>query len=93
MNNYILLAHQIGLIDSNIQQFMPFISKCSSWSNIQASHNTDNRVELDLEDFYGILSLLGIGLVGGAVVTVLESSLHCIIGKLRESSPVYRPVC
>ena len=81
MNSFILLAHQMGLIDSNIQQFMPYVSKCAAWTDIQASHNTDNTVELDLEDFYGILGFLGIGLAAGAVITVLESLLHGIIGK------------
>ena len=79
MNNFIHLAHQMGLIDSNIQEFMPYVSKCAAWSDIQASHNTDNTVVLRLDDFYGILGFLGIGLVAGAVITILESSMRSII--------------
>ena len=72
INSFILLAHQMGLIDSNIQQSMPFVSKCAAWSDIQASHNTENTVQLILQDFYGILGFLAIGLVAGGIITILE---------------------
>ena len=85
MNKFIHLAHQMGLIDSNIQKFMPYVSKCAAWSDIQASHNTDNTVELELEDFYGIIGFLGIGLLGGAVITILELLLHSITIKWKKS--------
>ena len=51
---------------------MPFVSKCAAWSDIQASHNTDNTVQLELKDFYGILGFLAIGLVAGGIIAMLE---------------------
>ena len=74
----------MGLIDANIHQFMPYVSKCAAWSDVQASHNTHNIVELKLEDFYGTLGFLGIGLAGGAVITILELLLHSIMNKKKQ---------
>ena len=80
INQFIHLAHHMGLIDANIKKFMPYFSKCAAWSDVQASHNIENIVELKLEDFYGILGFLGIGLGGGMVITILELLLPKIKG-------------
>ena len=83
----------MGLIDSNIQQSMPFVSKCAAWSDIQASHNTNNAVQLKLEDFYGILGILGIGLVAGGVITILETLLYASgIGQWKKSKKAMDPM-
>ena len=83
----------MGLIDSNIQQSMPFASKCATWSDIQASHNTNNAVQLKLEDFYGILGILGIGLVAGGVMIILETLLYAAgIGQWKMSKKEMDPI-
>ena len=75
----------MGLIDSNIQQSMPFVSKCATWSDIQASHNNDNTVQLILQDFYGILGFLAIGLVTSGFITILEALIYVPIGPSKKS--------
>ena len=50
---------------------MPYVSKCAAWPDIQASHNS-GTVQLELEDLYGILGFLCIGLGAGAVAIILE---------------------
>ena len=72
MNRFIHLANQIGLIDSKIKEFMPHVSKCATWPKIQASHNSGNAVQLELEDFYGILGILALTLAGVVVAFFLE---------------------
>ena len=77
INHFIHLANQIGLIDSKIQDFMPYASKCATWPDIEASHNS-GPVQLQLEYFYGILGFMGIGLVVGGIATILELLYHGI---------------
>ena len=87
VNRFIHLANQIGLIDSKIKEFMPHVSKCATWSNIQASHNSDKLVQLKLEAFYGILGLLAITLAGVLITFIVELSWGHSITRTSQRSP------
>ena len=69
VNELIELAHQMGLIDAQIQKYVPNATKCMTWPSVQASHREhDKTVVFKVDDLLGILVLIGMGL-GGALMT------------------------
>ena len=52
---------------------MPNATECATNGDVQRSHVAqDARVELKLENIYGMMVLLGLGLVGGAIAFMAE---------------------
>ena len=69
VNELIELAHQMGLIDAQINRYVSNATKCMTWPAVQASHTeNDQTVVFKIEDFFGILVLISMGL-GGALMT------------------------
>ena len=69
VNELIELAHQMGLIDAQINKYVSNATKCMTWPAVQASHTeNDQTVVFKIEDLFGILVLISMGL-GGALMT------------------------
>ena len=52
---------------------MPNSTKCMTWQDVKASHETDNpEVVIRIDDIYGMMILLATGLGGAMVVLTLE---------------------
>ena len=63
----------MGLIDKQIQNNVPNASNCLTRSAVQASHiKRDKNVVYMMEDVYGMIILLGVGLVGGLTILIIE---------------------
>ena len=80
MNNFIDLAKQMGLINKNFFNYLPNATACKNTKDIYESHIGNNyRVIVQLDDIYGILALLGLG-VSGALITFPAENLWSVRG-------------
>ena len=53
--------------------FMPNSTKCMTWQDVKASHETDSpEIVIRIDDIYGMVILLAMGLGGALVVLTLE---------------------
>ena len=66
---YIHLARQIGLIERSYYSFMPNATKCMNINDVLKSHMGNNKVIVEVNDIYGMLVLLGLG-VGFAMISL-----------------------
>lgn len=67
VNSLINLAKQMGLIDVSYYNHMPNATKCNTIKDIYQSH-VDDLVILEIDDIYGMLTLLALGFGGGLVL-------------------------
>ena len=52
---------------------MPNSTKCMTWQDVKASHETDSpEIVIRIDDIYGMVILLAMGLGGALVVLTLE---------------------
>ena len=52
---------------------MPNSTKCMTWQDVKSSHETDSpQVVIRIDDIYGVVILLAMGLGGALVVLALE---------------------
>ena len=76
-NELIELARQSGLIDAEFRKFIPYASKCLTHADVQKSHIEDGvTVVLKLENIYGIIGLLALGLGGSVISMIIEIIYH-----------------
>ena len=76
-NGLIDLANQMGLIQNEIQKNVPNATHCLTWSAVQASHTRKGKdVVFKLEDIYGMLILLALGLGVAMLVLITEFAVH-----------------
>ena len=75
MNSFIHLAQQMGLIDMSYFKNMPNGTKCKTIHDVHKSQmEKHHKVTVELNDIYGMLVLLGLG-VGGAIITFIAEIL------------------
>ena len=66
---------------------LPNATKCSTWNDVEQSHTIeDPRVVVQLEDIYGMIILLAVGL-SGAVVGLTMELLNKIL--IRKHNQIY----
>ena len=71
MNSFIHLAKQMGLIQMGYYNHLPNATKCITIGDVHKSHTEkNNTVTVEVNDIYGMLVLLGLG-VGGALITFI----------------------
>ena len=80
MNYFIHLAKQMGLINKSFFNYLPNATACKNGNDIYESHVGNNqRVIVQLNNIYGMLVLLGLG-VGGALITFPAENLWSVRG-------------
>ena len=58
---------------NRVQGFIPNSTKCLTWQDVKASHETDSpEIVIRIDDIYGMVILLAMGLGGSLVVLILE---------------------
>ena len=74
--NYLMdLMNQMDLEFSRnrILDYLPNSTNCMTWPEVKASHETDSpTVIIKIENIYGMLILLAVGLGGSLIVFILE---------------------
>ena len=64
----------MGLVHGIFDKAVSNASMCRTWQDIEASHMTSGQVVvLKLDDLYGILCLLAIGLSGSLMIMFAEA--------------------
>ena len=78
-NKLIDLAHQLGIINLEIQNNILNATKCSTWSAVQESHRGEGKIAaFKIENIYGMMILLAVGLGGSLIIAIVE----CIYNKI-----------
>ena len=87
INHLIGLANQMGLVHGIFNKAVSNATKCTTWQDIQASHQAYNsRVQLSLRNIYGTLALITTGLTGAFILLLLEGCFLCISAKSLKNS-------
>ena len=88
-NELIEIARESGLIDAQFQKYIPYAAKCLTHADVKHSHiGKDNKVVFKLENFYGMIILLGIGLGGGVLTLIAEIFINKVGCKKEEANKV-----
>ena len=78
MNSFIHLAKQMGLIDMSYYNNLPNATKCRTINDVHKSHIEQNHtVTVEVNDIYGMLILLGLG-VGGSLITFIAEVITLV---------------
>ena len=73
VNHLLGIASQMGLIDGLFKQAVPNSTKCATWQDIKASHMIkDPKIVLQLEDLFGMMTLLFIGVSSAVLAFIAE---------------------
>ena len=76
-NELIERAREAGFIDTELKKHAPHAKDCLTRANAEKSHFVkEERFPLKLENIYGMLILLAIGLGGGLVTLICEVIIH-----------------
>ena len=63
----------MGLGETDLQKYLPNATQCDHWQAIEESHNAKGQnVVFEIDDIYGIILLLAIGLSGALLLATVE---------------------
>ena len=62
LDSFIHLAKQMGLIEKRYYSFMTNATECLSINDVLKSHMGNKEDVVEVNDIYGMLALLGLGL-------------------------------
>ena len=68
------MAIQMGVIEASYFNHMPNATKCNTMKDIKNSHADQNQtVKVEVNDIYGMLILLGLGISGAMLIFGAET--------------------
>ena len=72
-NELIQLAREAGLIDHKLNYLYPHAKKCVTRADVEKSHfGRDQQVVFKMDNIYGMIVLMAIGLGGATFIAVVE---------------------
>ena len=64
----------MGMIDAGYNNYMPNATECTTFNDIKKSHLGKNKtIIIETNDIYGMLILLGLGIVTAAIIFIAET--------------------
>ena len=89
MNYLISMSYEMGLpLGTNHEMYFPNATKCSTWHDVKTSHETkDMKIRIKLDDIYGMMIILALGLIGATLLLTLEFMTKAMKVKMRAASP------
>ena len=89
-NHLVDLKDQLGLEFSQdgIEDYLPNATKCLTWQDVKASHENDATLVITIENIYGILILLTLGLGGAMMALIAECLTKAIIMGLKNTTEI-----
>ena len=64
------MGRSLGTMYDN---FLPNVTKCMTWEDVKASHAAgDNLVVIKLDEIYGMITILMVGLGGSVIIMMVE---------------------
>ena len=87
-NNLVDLKDQMGLEFSQdgIEDYVPNATKCMTWQQVKASHETNTKLVITIENIYGIIILLTLGFGGAMMALIMEWWTKAIILRFEKAS-------
>ena len=81
-NLLINIARESGFINEKIRKYSPNATECLTRTAVQASHfGKDQKLVFKMENIYGMLILLSVGLAGSTLIATAE----LIVNKVAKS--------
>ena len=75
-------------LQSELDKHLPNATKCSTWNDVKQSHTIkDQKVVVQLEDIYGMIIILTVGLSGSVVVMIVELLSKALLKKMKTIYP------
>ena len=88
-NELIDLARQAGLFDARFKTYIPHATMCLTHADVQQSHfGKDQRVVFKMDNIYGMIILLAIGLGGASFTAMAEIIVYKACKKKDEPTKV-----
>ena len=87
--NYLVdLKDQMGLklSEDSIKDYVPNTTKCMTWQDVKASHDSVNTPVIIVEDFYGIIILLIFGLGIAMATLTLECLTKALMPRFKKTT-------
>ena len=76
MNSLIQVAKQMGLIEMSYFKHLTNATKCRTLNDVYESHaKLSHKVTVEVNDIFGTMILLGIGLTGALFILIAEEIL------------------
>ena len=76
MNTLIQVAKQMGLIEMSYFKHLPNATKCRTLNDVYESHaKLSHKVTVEVNDIFGTMILLGLGLTGALFILIAEEIL------------------
>ena len=88
--NYLIgMRYQMGFsLESELDNQLPNATKCLTWHDVKQSHMTkDQNVVVKLDDIYGMIILLTVGLGGSVMIMIVELLSKAALKKIESISP------
>ena len=64
-------------LERKYDDFLPLGNECRTWQDVRASHSTgDNHIVINLNETYGMLIILFVGLNGAMIIFAIEYMVH-----------------
>ena len=84
--NYLIgMRYQMGFsLESELDNHLPNATKCLTWHDVKQSHMTkDQNVVVKLDDIYGMIILLTVGLGLGVMIMIMELFSKALLKKIK----------
>ena len=79
-NELIKSARESGFIDKQIKKYSPNATQCLTLAAVQESHfGKDKKVVFKMENIYGMIILLSVGLAGSTLIAMLELIVYKVV--------------
>ena len=76
-------------MEAQFKKHVPYATKCLTHADVQKSHiGKDNKVVFKLENIYGMIILLALGLGGGVLTLIAEIFINKVGCKNEEANKV-----
>ena len=76
-NELIDIAREMGFFDVLIKEYLPNATKCLTQADVQRSHfGEDEKVVFKLDNIYGMIIMLCIGLGLATLIAMLELTVY-----------------
>ena len=88
-NELIQLARESGFIDAEFKKHILHAKECLTHADVEKSHfGKETKVVFKLENIYGMIILLAVGLSGAIITLIGEIIIHKIVSKKDEVNSV-----
>ena len=75
--------------NEGIKQYSPNATKCLTWQDVKASHETSSIMVITMKEIYGMMILLTLGLRGAMAAFLMECLSKAKIPGIKKTIQMY----